>query len=100
MRSTDPAAAVLLTTAYRHAVNEPNVEAGYERFHAINGDSVDYLAFCRAVATCLREGLIHEPIRLADGALQCRWHLELTPSGSAAAREILQSQSPSQGLIR
>lgn len=97
MSSTDPAAVTLLTTAYRHVINEPNIEAGYERFRVINGDSVDYPPFCDAVASCLREGLIHEPVRLSEGALQCHWHLELTLSGVAAAREILQLGNPSRG---
>ena len=78
----------LLTTAFHHAISEPNIEAGYECFRAINGNAVDYAAFCDAVATCQREGLIHEPIRLPEGALQCHWRLELTPKGVAAARAV------------
>ena len=77
----------LLTVAFRHAISEPNIEAGYERFRAINGDAADYATFCDAVVTCQREGLIHEPIRLPEGALQCHWHLELTPKGVAVARQ-------------
>jgi hypothetical protein len=132
---------LLLTTAFRHRINEPNIEAGFERFVALarfpstlhhrsrhgparpghprqhdgenhgpvepghdgNGlepdstrpdpASTDHVitfdAFCDAVATCLRDGLIREPIRLPEGALQCHWHLELTPKGVAAARELL-----------
>jgi hypothetical protein len=76
----------LLAVAFRHAINEPNIEAGYGRFRAINGEAVNYAAFCDAVAACLRDGLIREPIRLPEGALQCHWHLELTPLGIAAAR--------------
>jgi len=76
----------LLTTAFHHAISEPTIEAGYERFRAINDHAVDYAAFCDAVAACQREGLIREPIRLPEGALQCHWHLELTPKGVAAAR--------------
>ena len=29
------AVALLLTTAFRHVINEPNIEAGYERFAAL-----------------------------------------------------------------
>jgi hypothetical protein len=76
---------LLLTTAYRHRINESNVEAGFARFDALTGRGVTYDAFCEAVAVCLRDGLIHEPIRLPDGALQCHWHLELTPLGVADA---------------
>jgi hypothetical protein len=76
----------LLAVAYRHAINEPNIEAGFERFVALNGAAVGYGAFCDAVAACVRAGLVYEPIRLPEGALQCHWHLELTPVGVEAAR--------------
>jgi hypothetical protein len=77
---------LLLTTALRHGINEPNIEAGFQRFTALAEQPVDYNAFCEAVAECVRHHLIHEPIRLPEGALQCHWHLELTPTGVAAAR--------------
>ena len=77
---------LLLTVAFRHRINEPNIEAGFERFRALTQEPVDYDAFAGAVAACLREGLIREPIRLPEGALQCHWHLELAPAGVAAAR--------------
>jgi hypothetical protein len=77
---------LLLTTAFRHRISEPNIEAGFERFIALTDQSVTYNLFCDAVVTCLREGLIREPIRLPEGALQCHWHLELTPKGVAQAR--------------
>jgi hypothetical protein len=78
--------ALLLTTAFRHSINEPNIEAAFERFSTLTGRAVPYEAFCDAVAACLREGLIREPIRLPEGALQCHWHLELTPKGIAQVR--------------
>jgi hypothetical protein len=77
---------LLLTTAFRHRIHEPNIEAGFERFLVLAGQQVSYDAFLDAVASCLRDGLIREPIRLPEGALQCHWHLELTPAGVAAAR--------------
>lgn len=80
---------ILLVTAFRHVISEPNIEAGYERFRAINGDAINYAAFCDAVAGCVREGLIREPVRLPEGALQCHWHLELAPKGMEAARTAL-----------
>jgi hypothetical protein len=80
------AKSLLLAAALRHRINEPNIEAGFERFRAIAGGPVDYQAFCDAVATCVREGLVREPVRLPEGALQCHWHLELTPKGVEAAR--------------
>ena len=77
---------MLLSTALTHRINEPNIEAGFERFAALNGGSADYAAFADAVSACLRNGLIREPVRLPEGALQCHWHLELTPAGVEAAR--------------
>ena len=82
---SDPVA-VLLAGAFRHVVNEANIEAGYERFVALTGGALDFDAFRAAVAEAQRRGLIREPIRLPEGALQCHWHLELTPAGVAAAR--------------
>jgi hypothetical protein len=83
------AVALLLTIAFQHVINEPNLEAGYERFATLANGAVDENAFRDAIAICLRDGLIREPIRLPEGALQCHWHLELTPKGVAAARALL-----------
>lgn len=82
------AQAALLRVAFENVISEPNIEAGYARFHMLDADAVDYTAFCDAIASCLREGLIREPVRLPEGALQCHWHLELTPEGVQAARAI------------
>ena len=82
---SDPVAAVL-EVAFRHVITEPNIEAGYERFRALSVDALDEDGFRTGIAECLRRGLIREPIRLPEGALQCHWHLELTPAGVAAAR--------------
>ena len=83
------AKSLLLATALRHRINEPNVETGFERFQKFAEYEIDYGEFCEAVAACLREHLIHEPIRLPEGALQCHWHLELTSGGVAAAKQIV-----------
>ena len=87
MPMTD-AQVALLRVAFRHPIAEPNIEAGYARFHTLDADALDYPSFCDAIASSLREGLIREPIRLPEGALQCHWHLELTPKGVHAARAI------------
>ena len=72
--------------AFSHAIREPNIEAAFDRFTELAGRSVDYTAFCDAVAACIGDGLIYDPIRLSEGSLQCCWHLELTPKGVAAVR--------------
>ena len=84
------AKSMLLTTALRYRVSEPNIEAGYERVSALAPRAIDYAGFCDAVAACLREGLIREPVRLPEGALQCHWHLELTAAGVDAARQFME----------
>jgi hypothetical protein len=80
------ATALLLTVASRNSINKPNIEAGFARFSALVDQVVGYELFCDAVAECLRGRLIREPIRLPEGALQCHWHLELTPKGVATVR--------------
>ena len=40
-----------------------------------------------AVQDAVTSGLAYEPVRLPPGALQCHWHLELTPGGQAAAEQ-------------
>jgi hypothetical protein len=95
---TMDAIALLLGTAFRYRISEPDIEAGFERFVALIGQTVTYQAFCDAVASCLRDGLIREPIRLLDGALQCHWHLELTPNGVARARALSQIDSNKQSV--
>jgi hypothetical protein len=85
---------LLLITAFRHRIDEPNVDEAFAQFAALIGEPVAYQAFCDAVANNLRDGLIREPIRLPEGALQCHWHLQLTPAGVAAARRLLSDQPP------
>jgi hypothetical protein len=91
------AVALLLTTAFQHIINEPNIEAGYERFAELTNRAIDLSAFCDAVAACLRDRLIYEPIRLPEGALQCHWHLQLTPRGVTAARALADSTTLKTG---
>jgi hypothetical protein len=83
---------LLLRIAFRHRIVEPTIETGFERFVALAGQAIADDDFRDAVARCVRDGLIREPIRLPAGALQCHWHLELTPAGVAAARGVLTPQ--------
>ncbi len=92
------ARSLLLTTAFRNVISEPNIEAGFARFAELTGGPVAYDAFCDAVADGLRTGLIREPVRLLEGALQCHWHLELTPRGGAAARAAEQTAVDKQSV--
>ena len=85
----------LLAVAFRHAVSAANVEEGFQRVRQLLVADLDYDTFRDALDLCLREGLIREPVRLPEGALQCHWRLELTPSGVAAARAL-----PPRGGVR
>ncbi len=82
------AVALLLRTAFRNVINEPNIEAGFARFKSLAQQDIPFDEFCDAVASCGRNGLVHEPVRLPEGALQCHWHLELTAKGVEAARSV------------
>jgi hypothetical protein len=84
---------LLLVTAFRHVIHEANAEAACQRFQSITARPVNGQTFHEAVARALREGLVRDPIRLPEGALQCHWHLELTPAGVTAARAVLAIQS-------
>src|SRR4051812_19688575 len=83
---------VLLLIAFRHSITEPNVEAGFERIQAIAGDKLDAGAFHHALASCLRDGLIRDPVQLHEASLQCHWHLELTPKGVEAVRTLVRER--------
>jgi hypothetical protein len=83
---------LLLLVGFRHSITEPNVEAGFERVQAIAGMPLEPAAFHDTLASCLRDELIREPIRLPEGSLQCHWHLELTPQGVEAVRALLRER--------
>ncbi|MDQ2803628.1 MAG: hypothetical protein M3Y41_13470 [Pseudomonadota bacterium] len=89
---TDPVA-LILRTAFRHSISEAGIDAGFARFQAVASGGLDYAAFSNGLDVCLRDGLIHDPVRLSEGALQCHWRLELTPKGVAAARAALGATS-------
>ena len=77
---------LVLRMGFQHRIHEPNAEAGVARIQALAEPHATSLALHEALAACLRENLIHEPVRLPEGALQCHWRLELTPKGVAAMR--------------
>jgi hypothetical protein len=79
--------AQILAAAFRHSIDEPNVESAFERIQSITNSALDYDGFRDAIDACLRDGLIREPVRIEDGALQCHWKLQLTPEGVQQARK-------------
>ncbi|MCC7280739.1 MAG: hypothetical protein IT556_00065 [Acetobacteraceae bacterium] len=78
----------LLRTGLRHFISAPTSELAQDEVARVTGQPIDPAAFADAVAALLRDGLIRDPIRLEDQALQCHWRLELTPKGVALARSL------------
>jgi hypothetical protein len=81
-------AALLLRIGLVHFISAPTAEMAQGEIERIAGLPIDAAAFATAIAALLRDGLIREPIRLEDQALQCHWRLELTPAGVALARTM------------
>ncbi len=82
------AAELLLRTGLRHFVSAPSAELAQAEIGRLTGQTLDATDFAAAVAALLRDGLIRDPIRLEDQALQCHWRLELTPLGVSRARHL------------
>jgi hypothetical protein len=74
--------------ALRHRIQEPDSAEGRARVEAIAGRPIDPAEFAAAVARLLGAGLIHDPVTLAVGALQCHWRLDLTPEGFAVVQAM------------
>src|SRR5579875_2508238 len=87
------AAEALMLVAFRHALTAPNAEEGMERLRSLLGNTFDEEALHAAIADCLRRGEIRDPVRLPPGALQCHWHLELSPKGVETVRRLLAERS-------
>jgi hypothetical protein len=77
----NPAAlsARVLVIARAHRIDEPNAEAGFARLRSL-GCEADDAALAAAVAACVQDRALADPVFLADGALQCRWRL--APAGA------------------
>ena len=73
----------LLDLVWRHPIRADNFEAGFDRFVALTGETIPAQQFQDAVLAAVMAGLIRDPVRLPEGALQCHWQLELTPAGRA-----------------
>lgn len=82
---------LLLATAAEHRIREPDSDSGYDRFVALTGQAVSRQAFADAIATCVADRLVYDPVRLPEGALQCHWHLEVTEAGKAYDRSSVRS---------
>jgi hypothetical protein len=79
---------LLLSVAFRHRITEPDFASGLDRFRVVVGCQVDEEEFRAAIGKALKTGLIHDPVRIPPGALQCEWCLEVTPEGAARVRAL------------
>jgi hypothetical protein len=65
--------ALLLLVAFRHQIEEPDLDSGLLRVATIAGQDVDPAALRAALAGALADGYISDPVQLRPGALQCHW---------------------------
>jgi hypothetical protein len=78
----------LLLVIFRQRITEPDSDAGVARLAASTDRDAGVDEWRTAVADALAAGYIHDPVRLLAGALQCHWHLELTPKGVETVRRL------------
>lgn len=76
----------LVLHVFRNRITAPNADAGIELLAARARCDATTDEWRSAVTDALAAGYLHDPIRLPEGALQCHWHLELTPLGVEVAR--------------
>jgi hypothetical protein len=73
---------LLLRIAFRHRPRAADATEGLALVEQIAGQPIPEPVFRAALAQALADGLIHDPVRIAPGALQCHWQLEMTPAGA------------------
>ena len=78
----------LLRNVLDHSIMADTVEDGLDGLTQRLGRDASRTAIAAAVQDLVASGLAYDPIRLPAGALQCHWHLELTPRGQEAARRL------------
>lgn len=77
---------VLLAHAFRHRITAPDADTGLAMLAESASNQATMDEWRDAVSAALHQGLIHDPVCLPEGALQCHWRLSLTPQGVEAAR--------------
>ena len=78
----------LVLHVFRDRITADNADAGIEFLSGRAGCDATGDEWRTALADALRAGYLYEPVRLPEGALQCHWHLELTPLGVEEARRL------------
>jgi len=86
----------LLQHAFRHRVAAPDADSGLAMLAAGASRPATIEDWRAAVSAALHHGLIHDPVSLPEGALQCHWRLSLTPQGVEAARRQATAEGGSE----
>ena len=90
---------LLLLIAFRRQPREANADAGHARVETIVGRSIDAADFAAAIRRLIYDDLIHDPVFLPVGSLQCHWRLEPTPEGVAAVQALTQGRGKSADAL-
>ncbi len=72
--------------AARTGLRADTAEEGFAGIRRRTGTAFTDAELADAVAALVAEGLLRDPVRLEQGALQCHWRAELAPPGVEAAR--------------
>lgn len=91
--------ALLLLVAFRHRIEESDLESGLQRVATIAGRDVQPNAFYSVLADAIANGYIHDPIRLRPGSLQCHWRLELTLCGVHQVLSLLREHNKTSDAL-
>ncbi|HUB12332.1 MAG TPA: hypothetical protein VMB34_10270 [Acetobacteraceae bacterium] len=76
----------LLRALRERSIMADTMEDGLDALIQRIGGDLSRATVAAAVQDIVADGSAYEPVRLPPGALQCHWHLELTPRGQAAAQ--------------
>jgi len=90
---------LLLLIAFRRQIRAPESEAGLAFIEGIVGRPIDAADFAAAIRRLVYDELIHDPVFLPAGALQCHWRLEPTPEGVAAVQALVQERRKSADAL-
>ena len=85
---TDALTGAVLQVAFHQRIVAADDDTGIALLAVAAGREDAPEAWRNTIAAAVADGLLYDPVRLPEGALQCHWHLELTPKGVAAVRGL------------
>jgi hypothetical protein len=90
---------LLLLIAFRRQIRAPDAAAGHAHVEGIVDRPIDAADFAAAIRRLVYDDMIHDPVFLPAGALQCHWRLEPTPEGVAAVQALIQERGKSADAL-